>query len=183
MLIYLSILENEEDKQSFQQIYEENHLKMYHVAFHILNHQMDAENVVHDAFLKLAEHFEKYRKLPQKEMTALCVHITKNKAIDIVRRVSHLSREEVENLVLVDEQRERQPQVYLEQTEEQKQIRSILEKLPEILKITLELKYYYEFNNREIAQTLGVTTKTVEMRLYRGKIKLRELLENEGIIE
>ena len=37
MLIYLSILENEEDKQSFQQIYEENHLKMYHVAFHILS--------------------------------------------------------------------------------------------------------------------------------------------------
>ncbi len=40
MLIYLSILENEEDKQSFQQIYEENHLKMYHVAFHILNHDL-----------------------------------------------------------------------------------------------------------------------------------------------
>jgi len=182
MLVYLLILEGKEDKQSFQQIYEENHLKMYHMAFRILKHQMDAENAVHETFLKLAEHFEKYRKLEKKEMTALCIAIAKNKAIDIIRESKHLSEDEIEKLVLPDERRDLQPQYSLEQAEERIKLRNIMEKLPEILKITLDLKYYYEFSNQEIAGILGVTTKTVEMRLYRGKAKMRELLKNEGII-
>lgn len=37
MLIYLCALDSEEDKSRFQIIYEENYLRMYHVAFGILS--------------------------------------------------------------------------------------------------------------------------------------------------
>lgn len=43
---------------------------MYHVAFRILKHQMDAENAVHEAFLKLAEHFGRYQKWDKKEINS-----------------------------------------------------------------------------------------------------------------
>ena len=63
MLIYISMLETEAEKQSFEKIYRENYLTMYHIALGILKSQADAENAVHEAFLKLAEKFEKYSHL------------------------------------------------------------------------------------------------------------------------
>lgn len=180
MIFYLSLLETEEDKKSFEKIYEENYLTMYHIALGILKNQADAENAVHEAFLKLAEKFEKYSVLGCSEMTGLCVTIVKNKAIDIIRKANHLSEDEVENIVLYDENVEKSPEKMLERGELEKSVQQLLEYLPEILKQTLVLKYYYEYSNREIAKIMGVSTKTVEMRLYRSKQKLKEIIgENE----
>lgn len=84
MLIFLSMLETEEAKCSFEKIYRENYLTMYHIALGMLKSQADAENAVHEAFLKLAERFEKYMQIGCSEMTGLCVTIVKNKAIDAI---------------------------------------------------------------------------------------------------
>ena len=58
-------------------------------------------------------------------------------------------------------------------------MKSALEQLPEVMKLTLELKYYQEYSNQEIAKILNVPVKTVEMRLYRGKKRLEVLLREE----
>ncbi len=183
MLCYLSLIETEEDKKTFEKIYEENYLIMYHIALGILKNQADAENVVHEAFLKLAEKFEKYSALSCSEMKGLCVTIVKNKAFDMIRRVKRLSDDEVENLILYDENVEKSPEKMLERAELEECVKKLLEQLPEILKETLVLKYFYEYSNHEIAHVMDVSTKTVEMRLYRGKQKLREIIgeDRDGI--
>lgn len=43
MLIYLELLIFEEDRDSFREIYEKNYLKMYHVAYSLLEQQADGE--------------------------------------------------------------------------------------------------------------------------------------------
>jgi DNA-directed RNA polymerase specialized sigma24 family protein len=45
--------------------------------------------------------------------------------------------------------------------------------------MTVDLKYFYDYSNKEIAKIMNVPVKTIEMRLYRAKIKIRELWENE----
>lgn len=59
-MIYFMLLETEEDRKKFQEIYEDNYLKMYHVARAMGQNQTDAENEVHNSFLSLAEKFTKY---------------------------------------------------------------------------------------------------------------------------
>lgn len=54
-MLYLLLLATEEDREFFQKIYEENYLKMYHVALGMLRQPSEAENAVHEAFLALAE--------------------------------------------------------------------------------------------------------------------------------
>lgn len=167
MLIYLCMLDSEEEKSRFQTIYEENYLRMYHVAFGILKRQAEAEN------------FKKYSRISCSEMTGLCVTIVKHKAIDIWRREQHLSEQELETLILAEESAEFSPEGVAEQKEQSALLQRALSELPEVLKETLVLKYYYEYGNREIAKILDIPVKTVEMRLYRGKAKLREILDEK----
>ena len=55
MLIYLQIIETDEDKSTFEQIYEAYRGLMFHAAFKVLTHEQDAEDAVHYAFVKIAE--------------------------------------------------------------------------------------------------------------------------------
>lgn len=52
MLLYLQMLETPEEKSLFEQIYLEYRGLMYHVAYEILHNDQDAEDAVHQAFVK-----------------------------------------------------------------------------------------------------------------------------------
>ncbi len=178
MLVFLALIDDEDDKVSFQKIYEKNCRLMMSMAMKILNHEQEAEDAVYEAFLALAEHYSRYKKRKDDEMRALCIIITKNKAIDILREKKKYSDEIIENLNL-HESKEKQPENAVIADEQSELLKHALCELPEILKCVLELKYYLGYSNKEIADILEIQLKTVEMRLYRGKKKLREVLENE----
>ena len=147
MLVYLALLENEEDKTLFIKIYEENYLKMYHIAFRILNQKMDAENAVQEAFLSVINNFSKYSKLSCSEMTGLCVSIVKHKAIDVLRKQQHLSVQELENVVLYNENQEFEPVAHMESEDKSAYVKRIMSKMPETLMVVLDLKYFYDYSN------------------------------------
>ena len=109
----------------------------------------------------------------------MIVTIVKNKIIDQLRYRKRFSDEELENLVLYSEYEEFDPQKNLEKKDERYKIHQMLKKLPDILRMTLDLKFSYGYSNKEISKIMNVPTKTVEMRLYRAKMKLRELWEYE----
>lgn len=175
-MIYFALLATEEDRESFRQIYEENYLKMYHVALGMLGQPSEAENAVHEAFLALAERFEKYSHLSGREMTGFCVSIVKNKTIDMIRLANRYSEAQMEELVLIDETVFANPENAFAQSEQAGAVQMALRQVSDVYRETLILKYYYGFDNREIGKIQNVSKKTVEMRLYRGKQKLREIL-------
>ncbi|MCI8877326.1 MAG: RNA polymerase sigma factor [Lachnospiraceae bacterium] len=180
-MIALSAILTEEDRNKFREIYEENYLKMYHVALGMIKNQADAENAVQEAFLSLAEKFEKYLHLSGSEMTGLCVSIVKNKIIDIIRRANHYSEEELDKLVLYDECKDHDAQAAVEKKEEKKFVHRALEKIPEVYREAMILKYCYGMDNHAIAKIQGVSVKTAEMRIFRGKVKFKEVWdETEG---
>ena len=175
--MYLILLETDQERDRFRTIYEKNYLKMYHVALGILKQQADAENAVHEAFLALAENFGKYSYLPDGKMTGLCVSIAKNKAIDMLRKIKHYTKAELEDLILYDERTEVNPEEAQQTSEESQVIRQAMQEISEVLREALILKYYYGMGNQEIAKIQGVSKKAVEMRLYRGKQKLKMILD------
>ena len=59
MLIYMMMLETPEEKSLFEQIYLEYRGLMFHVAYEILHNEQDAEDAVHQAFVKIAENIKK----------------------------------------------------------------------------------------------------------------------------
>lgn len=174
-MITLGAIPTEGDRNKFRVIYEENYLKMYHVALGMIKNQADAENAVQEAFLSLAEKFEKYLHLSGSEMTGLCVSIVKNKVIDIIRRANHYSEDELENLILYDECQEHNASFMAEKKEEGAFVHRALSQIPEVFREALILKYCYCLSNQEIARIQGISAKTAEMRIFRGKKKFKEV--------
>lgn len=73
MLIYLQMLESEEDRTKFAQIYEKYRGLMMHVAKKFLNNHFDAEDAVHQSFLAVIENIHKVSDVtsPEKRFSEL----------------------------------------------------------------------------------------------------------------
>lgn len=83
MLIYLQTIETEEDKNKFEDIYREYRGLMYYVAYKRLHHEQDAEDVVHHAFVKIAENIKIIDPVSPKTKQ-LVVTIVDNRVTDML---------------------------------------------------------------------------------------------------
>ncbi len=86
MLIYLQMMDSPEDRSKFERLYLEYRGLMFHVANEILHNEQDAEDAVHQSFLKVAENMEKIGDPISPRTQGYLVTIAENRAIDLYRR-------------------------------------------------------------------------------------------------
>ena len=82
VLVYLAALETEAERDRFQALYERYRGLMFHRAMLLLRNESDAEDVVHQAFLAILEHFEKISSIDCPKTRAYVVIIAESKAVD-----------------------------------------------------------------------------------------------------
>ena len=73
MLIYMSMIETNEDKGLFEGLYLKYRKHMKYIAMQILGDEYLAEDAVHNAFLKIISHLEKFHKIDYQETKNLIV--------------------------------------------------------------------------------------------------------------
>ena len=95
MLIYLQMIESEEDKSKFEAIYNKYRQLMFVAANRILKNQYDAEDAVHQAFVSIIDNLSKVKEVNCPETRSYVVIITENKAIDIIRSRKRLAGEDL----------------------------------------------------------------------------------------
>lgn len=176
MLLFLALISDEEDKSKFEKLYIDKLGLLLNIANGITKNQADAEDAVYESFYKLAEYFDKYSSKSIDELTALLVTMVKHKSIDILRKNKRISEYDAETIILYNDRIDIMPEESLIQEESKEYVKEILHQLPESLYEVLDLKYYQELSNGEIAKLLGLKIKTVEMRVYRAKEKIKEIL-------
>lgn len=91
MLIYMMMLETPEEKSLFEQIYLEYRGLMFHVAYEILHNEQDAEDAVHQAFVKIAENIKKIDDPMCPKTHSYVVTIVEHQAILVVLARSLMS--------------------------------------------------------------------------------------------
>lgn len=185
MLCCLSLIETAEQKSKFTDIYEKNADRMYNAAYAYLAQKEEAENAVHDAFVKLAENFGRYESLSEKAMEGLCMTIVKNTAANMLYRRKKdvlLQPDEIEALYRENGGVETYfPEEMAIGAEKAKRVRRLLKELPKSYQDILVLRYFYEFSIKETAKFLGISKKAAEIRLYRAKRRAREVMYHEKI--
>ena len=95
MLEYLATMETADDRTRFESLYLAYRGLMYHVAYHILKNPQDAEDAVHQSFVKLAEHMATIPDGPCPRTRNLVVTVAERKAIaptSAIRRRSWMNR-------------------------------------------------------------------------------------------
>jgi len=180
LMVYLAILETPEERQAFTEIYERYKYDCLHVAMSICGNKALAEDAVHNAFMEIIERKEEYLNFPCSKMRSRIVIITKNKLIDLIRKSKRLDFQPFDDesdALCADEC---DLSLIYEKKETLEHLMDCVAKLPEIYKSVLELNYFHELSYKEVAKELGISEKTVSVRIVRAKEKLREILEKEG---
>ena len=174
MLIYLSMIQGAEDRSKFERIYEQYRDLMYWRASQILGAGQDAEDAVHEAFVRIANHISKISDPECPKTRALVVIIVERIAINEYRRRRRRGALPLEERLPGGED--------LEAAFAQgSAVARAIAALPQRYRELILLKHWQGYSDREIAVLLGMTQGNVARTLQRAKEKLRETLKDEGV--
>ena len=172
LILFLSMLETEEDKNKFTLLYEKYRKLMFYIANQILKDEYLAEDAVTQTFVKIIENFDNISEVDCHKTKSYLVIMVRNCAINLYRqRKNHPTVSLNEDVELMNDG-------HFEFDEMDLLMKSIV-RLPIIYRDILTLKYVQEFSNQEIAQMLGISESTVRKRLQRAKEKIRNFLSEE----
>ena len=175
VLMYLSAIESSSDKAKFTAIYESYRDLMFYVANDILHDTWTAEDVVHQAFLRLLPLLPRIDQPTCPRTRALVVTITRHAAIDVYRRrQNHPTLPLEEGLTLPPRRDE------LANLPQAEAVARAISALPLRYREVLLLKYDAGYTEAEIAGALSLTAANVHKTVQRAKQKLETLLEAEG---
>lgn len=173
LVMFLSMLETEEDQRRFMKLFEAHEKKIYAVVLHILGDQTRAEDAAQQVWLKLVQHWERVSALPWEETEGYVVTVAKNAALDILRAERRLT-------VFPEDWDPPAPEDCQDGYD---YLIALIRALPENYRRILELRCVEEMSNREIARRMGIKESTVSMRVLRGRKMLQEQLKKEGYFD
>ena len=148
----------------FDAIYDLYADMLYRLALSHLRSAEDAEDAVHDAFLRYIANSSKLNDDEHKR--AWLIRVTLNICRDHRRRKAfrdHLSLDYVN-------------EIQIERGDESVDVMSYLMEIPEKYRAALQLHYLEGFSVAEVAEMLSVSASAVKMRLSRGREVLKELM-------
>ena len=181
MFQYLSLLDAEEEKEFFAQIYETYKDEMFYTAYLILRNKLDAEDVVQESFLPLIAYLDTMKKnSPQKNWNFI-VTIVKNKAFNYYKKRKRkqemeVPEEEWEELDLVDEELE----IRVIEKEQVRLVMELIGQMDESYRDILLMRYYHGMKVRESAGIVNKTPDNIRHISQRAKKKLQGMLEEYG---
>lgn len=180
LTFYLSLLDTEEERQSFTELYNSHRKTMFYIANEILGDRYLAEEVVHDCFLVIIENFQKFSQIRCHKTLGLIDVIVKRRAINILNRNKQI--EQVlydENTIDGNSTQQADTAEIVASNDTITRIIDAIQGMDEKYRAVLLLKYEYECSSKEAAAMLELPEATVRQHLHRGRTKLRELLAEE----
>lgn len=170
MFIYLQMIETDEDKSKFEEIYKAYRNLMYYIAYSRMHHEQDSEDVIHHVFVRIAENIKKIEPVSPKTKQYI-VTMVDNRVTDVFRaRGRH---------PIVEYNDELQNNLSVVKDGEDLLTECIL-KLPYQQRMVIWLKYHHGYSLREIAKMLGISLVWAQKIDQRAKKKLEELYTEGG---
>ena len=172
MLIYLSLLDSEEEISKFELIYSTYKKQMYYTANNILKDSHLAEDAVHNAFIRIINNLEKIEDINSHTTRGLIVIIVKNVSIDIYRK----NKKERDNTIFIDDFDDINGYDEINKNDIG-DLEIAISKLPENYKQVFLLKFSHELTDNEISEILDIKPDNVRKRISRGREKLKNILK------
>ncbi len=170
MLIYLQTMETDADKSKFETIYTEYRFLMQYLANRRLHNEQDAEDAVHQVFLRIAERIRSIEPAGPRTKRLVMI-MTENAVTDLLRKRGRHPQEEYrdEELAAADPD-----------PEEKDLLETCILGLPEQQRAVIWLKYHDGYSLREIAGFLGISLAAAQKLDQRAKKKLAERYREGG---
>lgn len=175
LALYMSFIDDDDDRAKFEILYYKYRSRMISTAFAVLKNKEDAEDAVHDTFIKIARNMRAIGETDTTETLSYVLKATKNTAINFSKkngiRNKHIQFEDVENMT--DEQ-------FLDKLRIQERYEEVIEAISSLDDTYNDVLFYHfvaGMEIKEIADLLGRKSSTVHQQIVRGKRKLFEILD------
>lgn len=182
LVVYLNIIDEQNDKNKFEKLYLKYRSKMYYVAMSVLHHQQDAEDALHNAFLAIAKNIKKIKDVDSNETAVYLFRTAKNSALNVYAKKKRQAEHEIGIVEFIDiNQNDIRDEELISEAQKLyfEKVVSCIEMLPEHYRIVLELHFQHEYTIPQIAKILGLKLSTVKQQLVRGKKMLLSQLRSE----
>jgi RNA polymerase sigma-70 factor (ECF subfamily) len=172
------------DHQAFSVLVERRTNMFYAAAFRMVINKETAEDIVQEAFLKIWDKPQIWKKGKRAKFTTWFYRIVMNLSVDKLRKFSKESAVELDENLSSGMSSQEQDLVL---DEEQQVLKNAIKTLPEKQLMALNLCFYEEVSNKEAADIMKVNIKALESLLMRAKVNLKnelmrmKVMNQEGV--
>ena len=176
-MVCMAALDNDEDRNSFEQLYNDNKNIMYNCAYSILKDVPSAEDAVQDSFVSLARNFEKTYAMNCNQIRSYLIITVRNAAFKIYnKRKREVSTEDI----YLDTEDDSNISLDTENAELRRELFGMIKQLDKKYGDVIMLKYYCDMKEKDIADVLDISLENVKIRVYRAKSALKKMLRGSG---
>ena len=152
----------QDKKEDFDYAYARYADMLYRLALSYLNCREDAQDAVHDVFMK---YFNAVHKPEGEEhQRAWFVRCTINQCHDMLRKKKYRMHESLDEI----------KEIPSEEKELESDVCRLVSGLPEKYRAVITLHYLEGYNVKEVASMLKISVSAVKMRLSRGRLLLKD---------
>ena len=164
------------DRQTMTELYETYEQKMFGIANAILHNDWQAEDAVHEAFVRMVPYLSRCKNVNDEKTKILIVRVIKSAAIDIYRKNKR------ENTYILDseedwiEDKHNPVEVYLATLSAGEMLKKIIGQLSSDDRKIIEMRCYDGMPVSDIGEILGISTDNVYKRLSRARKRVKEII-------
>lgn len=173
MIVFQFTFRSEDDKNKFTELFQRYNKLLYYFAMDILHNHADAEDAVQVTYIKIFHNLDKIEETNERKTVNYIVTILKNVAFNIYNKnkefANHMKNDTNELFIQSSNQLSFE-NLHFEN------FKTIIESLDEKYQIPLLLMYVYGFSIIEIAEIMDISESNAGTRIYRAKLKIKDLL-------
>lgn len=162
---------------AFKQVYDRYASMLMAVCLRYAGNRMDAEDILHDALLKIFRSFDKFSYAGKGSLKAWLVRVVINASIEFLRGRQAESAATVDiddsGIDLADEEDEPPDSDALRSIPKDK-LMEFINELPDGYRSVFNLYVFEEKSHKEIGELLGITERTSSSQFSRARRLLRQ---------
>jgi len=160
------------DQQAFVKLYNNYYDRIYNFILKRTGHVETAEDIVSETFIKVFNNLDKYQ-FQGYSFSAWLYRVASNLMIDHFRKEGKHKNVDIDEYPnIADSHSADEHTLALESQEE---VKLILNKLPERERQVLELKFFAQLSNQEIAEVMKISISNTGVLIYRALKKCQKI--------
>lgn len=162
------------DDNAFACLVETYQRPVYNLCYRMLDNPQEAEDAAQETFWRAYQALRRYDA--QRSFATWLLSIAAHYCIDLQRRhrAPTIDLDALPDDILPDANLP-DPEKMASRSEEKRYLHQLLTNLSAQDRAAIVLRYWHEFSDEEIAQTLGLTVSAVKSRLHRARRQLASL--------
>jgi RNA polymerase sigma-70 factor (ECF subfamily) len=160
--------------EAFTRLVEVYQTPVYNLCYRMLGEVEAAEDAAQESFFRAYQNLHRYD--PNRSFATWLLSIAAHYCIDRLRRrrfsTLSIDDDDEEHPMELPDQAAVNPEAETARREEQEQLQKVLRTLPPTDRAAIVMRYWYDFSEVEIAESLSLTVSAVKSRLHRARREL-----------